>query len=343
MIDPLDALEFSCVGTKVMRWESNVGMREQWEYRSYVSMDFKDCSTNESHLVKPNRSVLAKNFTPKGRLLGGVVVPLPTPVMKEGGDVDFDGVVRLAQWIVSKGVQGIFVGGTTSRFSHFTPEQNADVCRAVVDAVGDQVTIYGGICDSGVKRMLSNAEKMKRAGAEVAVTTGPYYLSRLIEEAEADLLEVACESPLPVIYYDIPEFVGYGLRPEWLGEIAGNSNVVGYKDSSDNFEHHLAILERTRGKDFSVFIGKELLLSQALQSGSHGIIVSLIFAEPEPFVSLVRNAALGNRSAVLQNQSQVAGIVEDFGAYFRKRPVFSTLLRYLEAKLRQQGVNVTLC
>jgi hypothetical protein len=143
---------------------------------SCVSIVLIDDSINESHLETSNRSVLAKNFTPKGRLLGGVVVPLPTPVTKGGGDVDFDGVVRLAQWIVSKGVQGIFVAGTTSRFSHFTPEQNADVCRAVVGAVGDQVTVYGGICDSGVKRMLSNAEKMKRAGAEVAVTTGPYYL-----------------------------------------------------------------------------------------------------------------------------------------------------------------------
>lgn len=106
------------------------------------------------------------------------------------------------------------MGSTTGWFSHFTPDQNAEICRAVVDAVGSQVTIYGGICDSGLKRMLANADLMQRAGAEVAVATGPYYLSRLIREAGADLTRVTAESPLPVIFYNTPEFVGYGLRPE---------------------------------------------------------------------------------------------------------------------------------
>jgi 4-hydroxy-tetrahydrodipicolinate synthase len=296
---------------------------------------------NRSDPVTPAPSLSAKNVTPKGRLIGGVVVPLVSPITKNGNP-DFDGVARLSRWLVAKGVQGIFVGSTTGRFSHFTPEQNAEICRAVVDAVGEQVTIYGGICDSGLKRMLSNAELMQRAGAEVVVATGPYYLSRLIQEAEADLSEVALESPLPVIFYNIPEFVGYGLRPEWIREMAESPKVVGYKDSSDNLEHHLAVLERTRGKDFSVFIGKELLLSQALQSGASGIIVSLLFAAPEPFLSLVQNVASGDRSAAAENQGRIAKLVEEFVAIFRKRPVFSTLMSFLEDRLRQQGVALKL-
>lgn len=275
------------------------------------------------------------------RSIGGVVVPMVTPVNHAGG-VDFAGISNVAQWLISKGVDGIFVAGTTGRFSHFSPEQNSEVCRAVADTVGDRVRVYGGICDSGVPRMLSNAERMKRAGADIVVTTGPYYLSMLIEEAEADLREVATKSPLPVIYYNIPEFVGYGLRPEWIAEMADHPNVIGYKDSSDNLEHHLKVLERTRGKDFSILIGKELLLAQALRSGATGLVVSLVQADPDPFVSLARNAAIGDWTAVMANQSQVQKLVEDFIVFFRKRPVFSTLLHYLEAKLKQHGIEVRL-
>lgn len=289
----------------------------------------------------PAPSVSAKNVTPKGRSIGGVVVPMVSPVTTKG-DPDFDGLARLAKWLVAKGVQGIFVGSTTGRFSHFTPQQNAEMCRVLVDAVGDQITIYGGISDSGLKRMLSNAELMQRAGAEVVVVTGPYYLSRLIQETEADLSEVASESPLPVIFYDIPEFVGYRLRPEWIGEMAQSPKVVGYKDSTDNLDHHFAVLERTRGKDFSVFIGKELLLSQALQSGANGIIVSLLFAAPGTFLSLVQNVASGDRSATAENQAQIAKLVEEFAVIYRKRPVFSTLMSFLEDRLRQQGIVLKL-
>lgn len=283
----------------------------------------------------------AKNFTSKDRRIGGIVVPLVTPVT-DRGNVDYAGVNHLAQWVVAKGVDGILVAGTTGRFSDFCPKQNADICRAVVDAVGGQITIYGGICDSGVKRMLSNAEQMKLAGADAAVATGPYYLSRLIEEAEADLLEIAARSPLPVIYYDIPEFVSYRLRREWLAEVAEHPNVLGYKDSTNDLSHHLAVLDATREKDFSVFIGKELLLMKALQAGAHGIIISLIQADPEPFVSLVRNIALGDEAAASEDQAQIERLVKDFETHFQKRPVFSTLLRYLEARLRQQGLNLRL-
>lgn len=296
---------------------------------------------NRSDSMTTERSVLAKNVTPKGRLMGGVVVPMVTPVTKQGIP-DLDAVVRLAQWLVAKGVDGIFLGSTTGRFSHFAPAQNAEICRAVVDSVGKQVTIYGGICDRGLNRMFSNANLMQRAGAEVAVATGPYYPSRLIHEAEADLTIVAAESPLPVIFYNIPEFVGYGLRPEWIGEMASSPRVVGYKDSNDDLEHHVAVLERTRGKNVSVFIGKELLLSQALQSGANGIIVSLLLAEPEPFLAIGRNVASGNRPAAAENHARIAKLVQEFGEIFRKRPVFSTLMSFLEDRLRQQGVTLTL-
>jgi 4-hydroxy-tetrahydrodipicolinate synthase len=274
-------------------------------------------------------------------LIEGVIAPIATPVTTDGG-IDFAGLVQLAQWLVSSGVDGIFVAGTTGRFPHFSPKQNFDICRAIVEAVGDSTTVYAGICDSGLHRILANADGMKKAGADIAVTTGPYYLSRLIDEVEADLLTVAERSPLPVIYYNIPEFVGYGLRPEWIEDMADHPNVVGYKDSSNDLTHHLEVLERTKEKRFSVFIGKEMLLADAFRAGAKGLVVSLVQANPDPFVSLARNARLGDWTAVDKNQSQVKEMVEALLTRFQERPVFSTLLQYLEPEIRRHGMDIRL-
>jgi 4-hydroxy-tetrahydrodipicolinate synthase len=264
-----------------------------------------------------------------------------TPV-DDCGEIDIAGSVRLAKWLVSKRVNGIFVGGTTGRFSHFASEQNATLCTAIAEAVGDQVTIYGGICDSGVPRMLRNAALMKSAGADLAVATGPYYLSRLQEEREGELELLADRSPLPVMFYDIPEFVGYRLSACWLERMADHENVVGYKDSSDDWRHHLDVLARTRCKKFAVLMGKELLLADALQSGAQGLVVSLLQADPEPFVVMTEEATKGNWEAVRQQQGQVGKIVDDFLTWYKPRPVFSTLLRYLEFKLRANGLDIRL-
>jgi 4-hydroxy-tetrahydrodipicolinate synthase len=271
---------------------------------------------------------------------GGVVVPLVTPVNGKG-DIDFNGLEKLTDWIAGQGINGLFVAGTTGRFSYFTPEQNADVCRAVSDVAGERVTIYGGCCDSGLHRILANTVLMKRSGADIAVVTAPYYLSYSIEEAEADLKKVADESSLPIIYYNIPEFVGYGLRSQWLGEIAHHPNVAGYKDSSNDITHFMDVLKFTKDMDFNVLIGKELLLAKALKAGAAGMVISFANAFPEIFVGMMKSAKEKNWEIVDQYQLQAEKIIENFENY-RKMPVFSSLMHYIEEELKDKGINIKL-
>ena len=119
--------------------------------------------------------------------------------------------------------------------------------------------------------------------------------------------------------------------------MADHPNVVGYKDSSNDLAHHLEVLARTKNKDFSVLIGKEMLLEEAFRAGAKGLVVSLLQVNPDLFVSFARNARLGDWAAVEKNQSQVKEIVEAFMPRIEKRPVFSTLLQFLESEIRRHG------
>jgi 4-hydroxy-tetrahydrodipicolinate synthase len=276
----------------------------------------------------------------ENKTLGGVVVPMVTPV-DEFGYVDFHGLEILVEWLLGKGIDGIFVAGTTGRFSYFSPAQNAEVCRVVSEVAGSRITVYGGCCDSGLHRVLANAELMQKAGADVIVTTASYYLACKIEEAEADLEKVADRSPLPVIIYNIPQLVGYGLRPEWLEEMAGHPNMVGYKDSTNDIDHHLEVLKRTEKKDFCVMSGKELLLYKAFKAGSKGVVSSISNVFPEPFVDMVNHVKASNWEAVEECQTRIAKIVEDCAAK-RKVITSSSLMHYMEQELHLRGIDLKL-
>ena len=276
-----------------------------------------------------------------GVTIEGLTVPLVTPVT-ERGDVDIDGMVKLAGWLVGKGVHGLFVGGTTGRFSYFSPKQTAEACRAVSQAFRDKVTIFGGACDSGPHRVIANAELMKEAGAHVIVATGPFYLPYSVEEVEACHLEVANRSPLPVVIYNMAPYLGYTLRPEWLAEMADHPNVVGYKDTSGEFPHHLEVLKLTKGKDFTVLIGKELLVAKALRAGAKGLVVSFANSHPEPFVEIFESAKRGDWAKVEECQRAIDRIVEAAGPAMTRRPYFSTLMEHLENELRGRGIQLRL-
>ena len=273
--------------------------------------------------------------------LGGVVAPMVTPV-GPAGEPDLRGVASLAEWLVRSGANGLFVAGTTGRFSDFTPEDCTAICRTVVDAVGKDVTVYGGVCDSGARRMAANAYAMREAGASFAVATGPYYLPRAIAEIEHEMVAVADQSPLPVIFYNMPEMLGYGLRAEWVQQISKHPNVVGYKDSSNDFAHHQAVLSGTDRGEFTVMMGKEGLLMQALQTGARGIVVSLLHADPGPFVRLMRYAEANDWNAAAEEQERVRGVVDEFLASIHSPSGFGSLLVFLEEKLRTQGLDLRL-
>ncbi|AZN41380.1 dihydrodipicolinate synthase family protein [Paenibacillus albus] len=272
--------------------------------------------------------------------LKGVIVPLAVPI-KSDGTINFDGLKALTHWLLDNGANGLFVAGTTGRFSHFTPKQNADACAVVKEAAGDRATVYGGACDSGLFRMLDNAASLKAAGADVAVVTGPYYLSYSIEESEQVLKSVAERSPLPIVYYNIPEFVRYGLRPEFLEEMADHPNVAGYKDSTNDLEHHLDVLRRTQGKAFDVLIGKELLLEEAFKAGASGLVLSFTNLKPRLHADLYAAVTKEDWELVHEKQLEIARMVEDYQVYARSRPlaVFSNLMKYFEGELEKEGFS----
>ncbi len=272
----------------------------------------------------------------------GVIVPMVTPVSKSG-DVDYAGLVELAGWLVSQGVDGLFVAGTTGRFSHFTPQQNRDICAAVAKAVGDKVTIYGGACDSGLHRIVENTKYMQEAGADFAVTTGPFYLSYTPEEIEDILLKAADLSPLPILFYNLPPFVGYGLRADFVVKMANHPNVVGYKDSSNDTAHLLDVVNRTKEKTFNVLIGKEKPFLDGFQAGAAGLVVSFANVYPRLYVDLMAAVNQENWLQVESLQQEAIRILQQY--YIDKnnaRPFFSTMLEHLQDILRTQGIHVSL-
>jgi dihydrodipicolinate synthase/N-acetylneuraminate lyase len=100
-------------------------------------------------------------------------------------------------------------------------------------------------------------------------------------------------------------------------------------------------LNRTKGTDFKVLMGKEHLLSKAFRAGAAGLVISFINAFPEPFVELVRHARESDWDAVERCQVIADSIIDEF-LKRRKSVYFSALMLYLENELTKQGVRIKL-
>ena len=268
----------------------------------------------------------------------GPVVPIVTPCSPDGS-IDLDGFRSVCNEMLAAGCRGIFVAGTTGRGPWFSLGERQKLCRAAADQIKGSVPLFAGCSSPGLPEMLENARAMADAGAQIAVATVPGYFHYSQSEIETIYSKFADACPLPVMVYDIPEFTNVKLANEMVLRLARHGHVIGFKDSSADFERFKALLEALRSfPDFYLMQGKENLIADSLRLGASGFIVSLLHIDPRPFVGVYRAVRAGNdplADALQAGINQVIGLVRET---IERRPASSTLFHMLNYALQKRGI-----
>ena len=80
----------------------------------------------------------------------GVMVPILTPITPDE-NIDAPSTRRLIEYLLSNGVHGIWVGGTTGEFTAFTNSQRVTSIQVVVDEVAGRVPIIANVSASSTR------------------------------------------------------------------------------------------------------------------------------------------------------------------------------------------------
>jgi 4-hydroxy-tetrahydrodipicolinate synthase len=229
----------------------------------------------------------------------GVLCPIVTPL--DGGEVDEDALSSLTEFIVERGVDGLFPCGTTGEFASLSPDQRQRVIETVSQAAGD-APVIAGAAGTSVPDTLARIEEAEAAGADAAAIVGPYFHTANSPEGTRQFFEaIAEETALPLYLYNIPMYVGEEISAETVGALAEYDSVHGMKDTSGDLSYFLSV-DRFTPTEFVLFQGFDTLLVPALRMGSNGGVHALANVIPEVFVELL-DAAATDRGAELQREA----------------------------------------
>jgi dihydrodipicolinate synthase/N-acetylneuraminate lyase len=273
----------------------------------------------------------------------GVIVPIVTPCTRDG-QVDVEGLKTVCDDMMRAGCHGVFVAGSTGRGPWFNRADRMKICMTVADKIGSDKPLLAGCMAVGLDDMLENAKVMADSGATMAVATAPMYFPYSGDEVESIFLKFADSSPLPVIIYDIPELAGINIDPQLLMKLASHENIVGFKDSSANYDNFKQLLDalNKENPDFYLMQGKEHLLKDSLTAGASGLVVSLLHVDPRPFVALYNAVGQGDTETADRMQQAITGIMECLKSCFEKKLAFSTLSHFLNVALNERGIDVNI-
>ena len=204
------------------------------------------------------------------RPLRGIIPPMVTPLASLN-DLDRRGMEALIEHILSGGVHALFLLGTTGEGPALSYAIRRELIERACQQVGDRVPVLVGITDTSYIETLRLAEHAARSGASALVAAPPYYFPL----SQSDLLRLvegwALECPLPIYLYNQPALTKIDFEPQTVKVASNIPNIYGIKDSSGDISYIKEVLALLGDKpDFSVFVGSEHLLAEALMCGAHG-------------------------------------------------------------------------
>lgn len=244
-------------------------------------------------------------FASSKKPLTGIVPPMVTPLLAPD-ELDVAGLERLLDHILSGGVHGLFILGTSGEGTGLSYRLRNELIRRVCRYVGGKIPVLVGITDTSFTEAVSVAKSAADFGADAVVTAGPYYLPTAQTELLKYIRHLVRETPLPLYIYNMPQLTKVHFAPETLRAISQLEKVVGLKDSSGDMAYfdELLLIKQTR-PDWSVLVGPEHLLLDSLQRGGDGGVNGGANFHPRLFVALYEAVRAGDQFQVEQLQRQL--------------------------------------
>ena len=267
--------------------------------------------------------------------LRGVVPPMVTPLL-DNEKLDIEGLERLVEHILSGGVHGLFLLGTTGEAPDLSYELRHELVKRVCKQVKGRVPVLVGVTDTVFTESLRLAKAAEKAGAEAVVAAPPYYFAPGQPELVEYYNHLANSLPLPLFLYNMPSHTKVMIDPYTARSLAENPNIIGLKDSSANIVYFNTIRHLLREREnFSILMGPEEALGEVVLMGGHGGVCGGANLFPQLFVDTYDAAVAGDVARVRELQDRIMRVS---GALYGVGRHVSSFLKGVKCSLNLMGI-----
>lgn len=161
------------------------------------------------------------------------IIPAFYACYDDQGAISPERVRALTQYYIDKGVQGLYINGSSGECIYQSVFDRQLVLENVMAVAKGKLTIINHVACNNTKDSIELAAHSERLGVDAIAAIPPIYF-RLPEYAVADYWN-AISSAAPYtdfIIYNIPQLAGVALTPSLYKTMLANKRVIGVKNSS---------------------------------------------------------------------------------------------------------------
>ena len=203
--------------------------------------------------------------------ISGILTPNITPVDGRGR-VDEDRLRGYVDWLIDRGVDGLYPNGSTGEFVRFNAQERRNIVRIVVEQTAGRVPILAGAAEANVKETIEACDFYGSLGVRAVAIVAPFYYRLSDQGVYAYFREIADTVSVDVTLYNIPLFASPIEVPTVIRLASECPKVIGIKDSSGDMPNMLRMISAIRPlrDDFSFLTGWDAALAPMLLAGADG-------------------------------------------------------------------------
>lgn len=243
--------------------------------------------------------------------MSGIYTPNITPI-NQRGQVDEDKLCAYVDWLIERGVHGLYPNGSTGEFTRFTAAERRRIIEVLMQHVGGRVPILAGAAEANVRETIDACDTYGALGVRAVAIVAPFYYKLGPEAVYQYFKQIADSVSVDVTLYNIPLFASPIDLPTVRRLALECPRVVGIKDSSGDLPHMMRMIAAVRPHrpDFSFLTGWDASLTPMLMIGCNGGTNASSGVVPELTRAIYEAAQRGQWDRAMQLQFRLLALFD---------------------------------
>ena len=219
----------------------------------------------------------------KKTIFQGVATAIITPLTENG--IDFDAFGSLIDSQIDAGVNAIVVCGTTGECSTLNDEEHCAAIEYCVKRVRKRIPVIAGTGSNDTAYAVWLTKQAEKAGADAALVVTPYYNKTTQKGLIKMFEEIADNTNLPLILYNVPSRTGVNIEPDTYVALSKHPNIVAIKEANGNISKMVETVSKLDGA-LDIYSGNDDQIVPILAIGGKGVISVLSNVAPKETVEI---------------------------------------------------------
>ncbi len=236
----------------------------------------------------------------------GVFPALLTPFDTEG-NVNFNSLKKLVESLLSQGVSGFYVDGSTGEAFLLSMEERKAVIKAVAEYNQGRGVLIAQVGCISTKDAIELAKAAEESGYDAISSVAPFYYKFSFAQIKKYYFDIVDAVRIPMIIYNIPVFSGVNLSVEQMGEFLKDPRFIGVKHTSSDY---FAMRQfKTAFPDKVMFNGFDETFLAGLSMGAEAAIGSTYNFMAPSFIRILELFHSGNIKEAAALQERVDRVI----------------------------------